>query len=94
MIPRYSGFTTDQIGGIMGHAADARGDVSDGRRRSSLQVDAPARQLFGASRRHREGWLISARLHLALKSLIARNAGPWLNDPLELPAISPNSLLA
>jgi hypothetical protein len=30
-IPRCSGFTTDQIGGIMGHAADARGDVSDGR---------------------------------------------------------------
>jgi len=30
-IPRCSGFTTDQIGGIMGRAADARGDVSDGR---------------------------------------------------------------
>ena len=30
-IPRCSGFTTDQIGGIIGHAADARGDVSDGR---------------------------------------------------------------
>ena len=30
-ISRCSGFTTDQIGGIMGHAADARGDVSDGR---------------------------------------------------------------
>jgi hypothetical protein len=30
-IPRCSGFTTDQIGGIIGHVADARGDVSDGR---------------------------------------------------------------
>jgi len=30
-IPRCSGFTTDQIGGIMGHAGDARGDVPDGR---------------------------------------------------------------